>query len=358
MSADIETSLRGPQSYELAQKAVEVMEAHGVWPTVLNFEIWVHYVGLKNSPLAEEIERLIAAGEPFTESVGEALAAQFLPDSKRNGEILDAGDALSRELQSVTLAIESAQKTSTIYGEQLASASKTLAGQDIAKAKAVIDDLASATRTVQTENKLLERQLSETNAELARLRDNLEQVRRDAMTDGLTNLANRKSFDEALEAACAEADRNGEPLSLGIIDIDHFKGFNDTWGHQIGDQVLRYVSSVIGRMGAFPRMAARYGGEEFAVIFPAESTSVAMSVLEEIREEVSSRALKRRSTNEDLGAITVSSGIAQRAPGEPSVNLVERADAALYASKHAGRNRTTIAEPATVVAEPATAVAA
>ena len=353
MSANIETSLRGPQSYELAQKAVEVMEAHGVWPTILNFEIWVHYVGLKTSPLAEEIERLIAAGEPFTESVGEALAAQFLPDSKRNVEILDAGDALSRELQSVTLAIESAKKTSAIYGEQLASASETLAGQDVAKAKAVIDDLATATRTVQSENKLLERQLGETNAELARLRENLEQVRRDAMTDGLTNLANRKSFDEALEAACAAADASNQPLCLGIIDIDHFKGFNDTWGHQIGDQVLRYVSSVIGRLGAIPRLAARYGGEEFAVIFPAEQTAVAHAVLEQIREEVSSRSLKRRSTNEDLGAMTVSAGIAQRLPGEPSANLVERADTALYASKHAGRNRTTIAVP-----PPATAVAA
>jgi diguanylate cyclase len=344
MSSGIETSLRGPQAYELARKAIEVMEAHGVWPTVLNFEIWVHYVGLKASPLAEEIERLIAAGETFTESVGEQLAAQFLPDSKRNGEILDAGDTLSRELQSVTLAIESAQKTSATYGEQLASASESLASDDAAKVKEVIDDLSTATRTVQAENKLLESQLSETNAELTRLRENLEQVRRDAMTDGLTNLANRKSFDEALEVACAEADRNGEPLCLGIIDIDHFKGFNDTWGHQIGDQVLRYVASVIGRMGAAPRMAARYGGEEFAVIFPAESTNIAMSALEEIREEVSSRALKRRSTNEDLGAITVSAGVAQRLPGEPSVNLVERADTALYASKHAGRNRTTIAD--------------
>jgi diguanylate cyclase len=353
MSADIETSLRGPQAYELAQKAVEVMEAYGVWPTVLNFEIWVHYVGMKTSPLAEEIERLIAAGEPFTESVGEALAAQFLPDSKRNGDILDAGDALSRELQSVSAAVEAAQKTSALYGEQLASASETLAGDDAVKVKAVIDDLATATRAIQAENKDLETQLAETNAELIRLRENLEQVRRDAMTDGLTNLANRKSFDEALEAACIEADATNQPLCLGILDIDHFKGFNDTWGHQIGDQVLRYVSSVIGRMGAAPRMAARYGGEEFAVIFPAEQAHIAHAVLEEIREEVSSRALKRRSTNEDLGAITLSSGIAQRAPGEPSVNLVERADNALYASKHAGRNRTTVAD-----APAATAVAA
>jgi diguanylate cyclase len=353
MSGDIETSLRAPQAYELARKAIEAMEAHGVWPTVLNFEIWVHYVGLKASPLAEEIERLIATGQPFTESVGEALAAQFLPDSKRNGEILDAGDTLTRELQSVSAAIETAQKTSAVYGEQLATASETLAGDDIAKTWAVIDDLSAATHTVQAENKRLEGQLGETHAELNRLRENLEQVRRDAMTDGLTNLANRKSFDETLEAACAQADASGQALCLGILDIDHFKGFNDTWGHQIGDQVLRYVSSVIGRMGAAPRLAARYGGEEFAIIFPAEQTDVAHAVLEEIRLEVSSRALKRRSTNEDLGAITVSSGVAERVPGEPSANLVERADNALYASKHAGRNRTTLAE-----APPATAVAA
>ncbi len=344
MSADIETSLRSPKAYELARAAIEAMEHHQVWPTVLNFQIWVHYVGHKQSPLAAEIDRLIAAGEPFTESIGEALAAQFLPDTRRNGDILDAGDALSRELSTVSSAIESAQKTAEIYGQQLETASNTFDNGDAAKVKAMVDTLTTATRIVQKENQSLETQLMETNFELIRLRESLEQVRRDAMTDGLTNLANRKSFDEALDAACAEADKAGEPLCLGIIDIDHFKGFNDTWGHQIGDQVLRYVASVIGKAGAAPRMAARYGGEEFAVIFPAESVEVATTILEEIREEVSSRSLKRRSTNEDLGAMTVSSGVAERAPGEPAANLVERADAALYASKHAGRNRTTAAE--------------
>jgi diguanylate cyclase len=139
-------------------------------------------------------------------------------------------------------------------------------------------------------------------------------------------------------------------MTLAIIDIDHFKGFNDAWGHQIGDQVLRYVSSVIGRMGANPRMAARYGGEEFAIIFPAENGRTARAVLEEIREEVSSRSLKRRSTNEDLGTITVSAGYAERIAGESTMSLVERADAALYASKHAGRNRTTAAQPMAAVA--------
>jgi diguanylate cyclase len=216
--------------------------------------------------------------------------------------------------------------------------------------KAVVEGLSAATRKVQGEAQVLESQLAETTAELGRLRESLDQVRKDAMTDGLTNLANRKAFDEGLESICEKADADGQGMTLAIIDIDHFKGFNDAWGHQIGDQVLRYVASVIGRMGAKPRLAARYGGEEFAIIFPAESGRTAMAVLEEIRTEVSSRALKRRSTNEDLGTITVSAGFAERLAGETTMSLVERADAALYASKHAGRNRTTAAQPMAAVA--------
>jgi diguanylate cyclase len=349
MSVDVQTALRSPKSYELARMALEIMEAHHVWPTVRNFDLWVHYVGEKESPLAVEIDRLLAAGEPITETLGAELAAQYLPEAKLNGDILEAGDVLSKELQQVSAAIESAQKSSEEYGQELAIASGRLQGDD-AEVQSVVQDLTLATRKVQGETAVLETQLAETTAELGRLRESLDQVRRDAMTDGLTNLANRKAFDERLETSCERADAAGESMTLAIIDIDHFKGFNDAWGHQIGDQVLRYVASVIGRMGATPRMAARYGGEEFAIIFPSESGRTAMAVLEEIREEVSSRSLKRRSTNEDLGTITVSAGYAERLVGESTMSLVERADAALYASKHAGRNRTTAAQPMAAVA--------
>jgi diguanylate cyclase len=108
--------------------------------------------------------------------------------------------------------------------------------------------------------------------------------------------------------------------------------------------VIRFVASVIGRMGEPPRLASRYGGEEFALLFRGESAGMAMEVLEGIRIEVSSRTLKRRSTNDDLGAITVSTGLAERLPGEQVHGFMGRADEALYASKRGGRNRTTAAE--------------
>ncbi|WP_394763483.1 GGDEF domain-containing protein [Phenylobacterium sp.] len=355
MTVDVQTALRSPKSYELARTALEVMEANHVWPTVRNFELWVHYVAEKESPLAQEIDRLLAAGEPITETLGAELAAMFLPEARLNGDILEAGDVLAKELQTVTNAIGSAQKSNEEYGHELAIASGRLEGEDASEVKAVVKDLTAATRKVQSENGVLETQLAETTAELGRLRESLDKVRKDAMTDGLTNLANRKAFDERLEATCDQMDAAGEGMTLAIIDIDHFKGFNDAWGHQIGDQVLRYVASVIGRRGARPRTAARYGGEEFAIIFPSENGRTAMTVLEEIRVEISSRALKRRSTNEDLGAITVSAGYAERLAGESTMSLIERADAALYASKHAGRNRTTAAQPMAAVAAVAAA---
>jgi diguanylate cyclase len=345
MSADVETSLRAPQAYELARKAVAAMEAHKVWPTALNFELWIHYLAAKDSALGAEMDQMLKAGEPFTDSVGETLAAKFLPRQKLSGEILDAGDALSKELDSVTRAIVSARESSEAYGQELANASESLAGEDTGKIKAMVETLTQATQRVRHENQTLESQLADTTAEVGRLREHLELTRREAMTDGLTGLANRKAFDEALTQACDQSEAAGGTLSLAVLDIDHFKAFNDSWGHQTGDQVLRYVASVIGRSGSAPRTAARYGGEEFALIFPGEGARAALAILEDIRAEVASRVLKRRSTNEDLGAVTLSAGLAERHPGETPAGLVERADAALYASKRAGRNRTSAADP-------------
>ncbi|MFC0632786.1 GGDEF domain-containing protein [Brevundimonas balnearis] len=338
----VETTLRGPSGFSLARQALVEMESAGVWPTPLNFELWLHYLGAPDSPLGAEMKRLIEEHEPFTESVAERLAAEFLPRGRLSEEIRDAGAVLNRELSTVSQAIASAQESQRAYGQTLAEASdKFIPDAEPVALKAVVDGLSSATAKVREENAVLERRLEASVKEVSRLREHLEQVRRDALTDALTGLANRKAFDEALDAACDEQDETGAPMTLAVIDIDHFKRFNDTWGHQTGDQVLRYVASVLARIGRTPRVAARYGGEEFAVIFPGELSGMVEAELNAAREEIASRQLRRRSTNDELGAITVSAGIAQRLPGESAQSLIDRADSALYASKRAGRNRVT-----------------
>ena len=344
MATEIDIILRGPKAFEWARKTLEAMEANNVWPTAINFELWMHYVAAKDSQVAAEIEQVLKSGAQFTEQVGEEIASHHLPSAKLNGEILDAGKNLSAELDTVSRAIETARETSEAYGQQLASASVSLEDRDADDVRSMVETLSAATRKVREENQALESQLADTTSELSRLREHLEQVRRDAMTDALTMLFNRKAFDEALDKACKEAAEQRGIVTLAVIDIDHFKIFNDTWGHQTGDQVIRYVASVIGRMAEGTRVAARYGGEEFALIFPGEDRDTAFSVIERAREEISTRILKRRSTNEQLGAITISSGVAETMHGDQPATLIERADGALYASKRNGRNRTTLAD--------------
>jgi diguanylate cyclase len=345
MTQQVESALRGPDAYALSHRVIDAMETAGVWPTPLNFELWLHYLGDPEGALGREIKRLLASKEAFTEATAEMLAAEYLPRGKLSEEIRDAGAVLDRELSSVADAIASAHKTHAAYGVTLAGAATSIdATTGGAGLKKLVTTLSSATRKVQRENASLEKKLETSTREVARLREHLEQVRRDAMTDALTNLANRKAFDEHLARACMASEKSSEPLTLAVIDIDHFKRFNDTWGHQTGDQVLRYVASVLSRISRNPRVAARYGGEEFAVIFPGEAGAKVEAALESIRQEIGSRALRRRSTNDELGAVTISAGYAQRRKGETAHAFLERADEALYASKRGGRNRLTNAD--------------
>jgi diguanylate cyclase len=158
------------------------------------------------------------------------------------------------------------------------------------------------------------------------------------MLDPLTKVFNRESFDEGLVRTIEAARANDEPLSLIMIDIDHFKRFNDSYGHQTGDQVLRLVAMTLKSNIKGKDLAARYGGEEFAAILPTTSYGDALHVAENVRRAIQAKELLKRSTNEKLGRITSSIGIASLRPADTPASLIERADRCLYAAKHGGRN--------------------
>ncbi|MBU1307127.1 MAG: GGDEF domain-containing protein, partial [Alphaproteobacteria bacterium] len=158
----------------------------------------------------------------------------------------------------------------------------------------------------------------------------------------LTKIAKRKSFDESLDAAIAEAGASGSPLCLMLLDIDHFKTFNDTYGHQTGDQVLRLVAMTLKSNIKGKDLAARYGGEEFVAILPATTLSGAAALADKIRKAIQAKELLKRSTNEKLGRITASFGLAVFNTTDSAASLIERADRCLYAAKHAGRNKVVI----------------
>src|SRR5436853_3690901 len=159
------------------------------------------------------------------------------------------------------------------------------------------------------------------------------------MTDPLTALGNRKYFDRALGEALRAARERGEPMSVMLFDIDHFKSFNDNYGHLTGDQVLRLVAMSLKQTIKGQDLTARYGGEEFAVVLPATALRQALTVADHIRRAVMSKELKKKSTGEILGRVTISIGVSMLQPGDSQDTLIERADACLYAAKRNGRNR-------------------
>jgi len=340
MAVDVEDELRSPQGYEMGHSALRGLEKVEVWPTVLNFELWLHVLADPEGTLALEVNALLAAGEPITDTIAEDLARAYLPKARLEAQVGEASDALSDHLGAVASAIDEAQGTTGEYGAQLERARRRLSdGVDPKSLGRLLTDLSGATDRAYAKTKRLEERLAESSVEVKKLREALAQARQDAATDGLSNLANRRSFDEELKRACAEADAKGAPLSLALLDIDHFKTINDTWGHQTGDQVIRFVASVISRVGAPPRFAARFGGDEFAMIFAGEPAGTVGSELEDMVAEVRARQLLRRATNEPLGQITLSAGFAERSSGEAPHALMERADQALYTAKRGGRNR-------------------
>lgn len=343
MALDLEEELRSPQGYQLGHSALHGLEKVQMWPTILNFELWLHVLADPQGTLALEVKTLLVAGEPITDAIVEDLTRAYLPRARLEAQVGEAGDALSSHLGAVALTIDEARGSASEFGAQLEQARRRLSERpgrtDLA---GLVDDLAEATDTAHSKTLQLEQRLTASSAEVRKLREALEVARQEAVTDGLSNLANRRAFDEELRRLCAETGAPGQgTLSLALLDIDHFKTINDTWGHQTGDQVIRFVASVISRVGAPPRFAARFGGDEFAIIFAGEPAGQVERRLADMIAEIAGRRLRRRDTNELLGDITLSAGFAERRPSETPTALMERADRALYASKRAGRNRVT-----------------
>lgn len=334
--------LLGSEGRDLAQKALDFMEQFAVPPTPENYAVWVCFASDSNAELCDSVKSKIESGEDFTDEVNSELFEQYFHWKAIQDAVLESGGAFSRELGAVHESLQAVERDTADYGKTLEGATSQLAGIDGGEGmKKMVETLVSATAKMQRRSQALEEKLRETSAEVDQLRSNLEKVREEAMTDALTGVANRKRFDEFLRKARRVSEVDGSPLSLILCDIDFFKRFNDTWGHQTGDQIIRFVSGCLTRHSKDTHLVARYGGEEFGIVMPKADINDAVEIAERIRKTVESKKLLRKSTNEDLGNITISLGVSQYTSGDAIEELIERADTALYKSKTEGRNRTT-----------------
>jgi diguanylate cyclase len=279
----------------------------------------------------------------------------YLSPTRLTDRIDKVGSQVKDEIEQVMAMIDVALGSASTYSEKFADASEQLdSAKDRDGLRAIVEGLVQSAKAMEQTNKKLEDSLSASKQEINQLQENLELVRNESLTDPLTSLANRKYFDAALDQAIAHASRNGEPMSLMMTDIDHFKTFNDNYGHLTGDQVLRLVAISMKQNVKGQDIAARYGGEEFAVVLPNTVLRSAITVADHIRRAVMTKELMKRSTGEHLGRVTISIGVAMLRPGDTAQSLIERADSCLYAAKRNGRNRV-ISEADPEVAAPAPA---
>ncbi|HXQ05600.1 MAG TPA: GGDEF domain-containing protein, partial [Bradyrhizobium sp.] len=205
--------------------------------------------------------------------------------------------------------------------------------------KSLIENLLNELAQAVTRATKLEARFVESTRELDTIRDSLNKSEERAKTDTLTDLPNRRALDEFFRKAQIAAMEQGEPLSVLLIDIDHFKTFNDNFGHGVGDQVLRLMANVLRERLRETDLPARYGGEELIAVLPGADLATCVAVAERIRRLISESRITRRSTGELLPSITVSIGVGQFQFGESMADLIDRCDRALYLAKRTGRDR-------------------
>ncbi len=319
--------------------ALPLMSQYNIPITPRNYAVWYDYVSGKSRELQEAIDAMLTKAEQFSDEINDMLYQRFCSELDE-GALTDLRDNLRKLLidifSQVAQLTEQAGEYETIVSKSVDKLSEGTSIQDI---RSVVDDIIVETKKIGQSGRATQQKLEEATDELESLKKEFEQAKAAALVDFLTGIANRKAFDLAIRGSVAEAVSDTEPLSLLLIDIDHFKRFNDEYGHIVGDEVLRLVARKIKENVRGRDFVARYGGEEFAVILPGTPILGAKTVAENIRVSFSEGKLKRVRTSEYLGTITISVGAAQYRAGESVEDLVDRSDQALYFAKDAGRDR-------------------
>jgi diguanylate cyclase len=305
-----------------------------------NYEFFFHYAGARNAAFNRAVNERLTAKKALSDADISELHQKFLAGGQAGDQVETLGAQVVGEIDQVMAMIDTAVGSASDYSATLADATQQIGhATDREALRVIVESLVGTTKDVERANHALEARLNASRQEIRQLHEKLETVRNESLTDPLTTLSNRKYFDQALERMMSDAAKKGEPLSLMMVDIDHFKAFNDNFGHLTGDQVLRLVALCVKENVKGLDIAARYGGEEFAVILPNTALRQALTVGEHIRRAVMMKELMKRSTGECLGRVSISAGIALHRKGETVQSFLGRADTCLYAAKRTGRNK-------------------
>lgn len=319
------------------KEILPLMMRHQIAANPINYAIWYDYVVGDNPGLSKAVDSLLSEQKLFDCDTCVGLYKKHVCNAS-----LESLERISVQIQNVIAnstntindTYHKAEETSDSFQKKSAIL-ETIS--ETAGIKTILQEIITETKSLAETSQIMQTKLNEAHKEMDQLRLELVQARQVAVTDGLTGLLNRRAFDQKL----AEIIEQTEPdyTCLAMLDIDHFKRVNDTHGHTVGDNVIKYVASIMQKHAEEHHHVARYGGEELAIIMPNTTKARALNISENIRAALESSRLKRKDNSQPLGTITLSIGVAGLQVGDNVESLIIRADKALYKAKETGRNK-------------------
>ncbi len=325
------------ETCSFAEAVLATLKKWDIPATPDNYALWYEYHAGYSPGLTRTIDVILSNNAGFDEKTLQDLYNSYFSSVKQQQAVREASSRVLETLQDVIVLADGASADARQFGATLRGVTSRDLGKSIGNLKELIVRLVHESQSMAGRSEYVGVRMRESADKIEILERNLESALRDATMDGLTGVANRKAFDTTIRRLAGDAMNSGDDLALLMIDIDHFKGVNDTWGHQVGDMVLRHVASKLQQSVRGQDHVARYGGEEFAVISPNTDASSAIILGENIRQALAMEPLLMDITP-PMNPITVSIGASCYEPGDPLAGWVGRTDAALYRAKREGRN--------------------
>jgi diguanylate cyclase len=324
----------------LAEKTLALAHKYFTPPMPKVYEVIFTYLGRNNHVVNKHIDKIVSTRGTLNLYDFEEIYNNYFCTNEKNRRQNDKTcEQLSSELDTLINLVNRHLLSNKEYGQSLNNASQILNGH--ATSQVLVDTvnmLMKNNHHMQLETQKLTKLLEESKSQMQKINNALDNARRDSLTDPVTQLGNRRWLEAKLDIILADAQRSGNGFCLAFMDIDHFKQVNDKFGHAAGDQVLRFIASLLLNSINEKHLCARYGGEEFIIIFQDTDISETKKYVEGIRNQLQTSELIFNISKKSLGTITASFGIVSNTEKDDVNSMIRRADEQMYKAKEIGRN--------------------
>ncbi len=322
------------------KKAIPHMMEQQLPANPINYTLWYNYVANHIPALNKALDRISSKTPGLSPEQSEELffnyiISEHLEDHQQ--ALKDITQIAAGLLSNLNNTMEGGEDFDDKINDHLEELKQAKSMDEVSD---IVDKVISSSEEIKVSNQHFMENMKLANNEIASLRHQLQQAEKNAYTDQLTQLYNRHAFDRQLDQLL-QTEAVAKNVCLILADLDHFKSFNDDYGHIIGDRVLQRTGELIQDYSPDNAIGARYGGEEFAIIISNANVDEAMAVAEKLREKLQQLRVKIKSSDKVLDNISASFGVAQFVPGETAEGFIDRADKALYKAKNNGRNQVT-----------------